>query len=61
MSEPTLTDVIKSVISAAVGIQSNAKRERDFKSGSMGIYLLVGGVATILFIGFIVMIVSLVV
>ncbi|NOT86504.1 MAG: DUF2970 domain-containing protein [Methylococcaceae bacterium] len=61
MSKPALSQVIKSVLSAAIGVQSDANREQDFKSGSLGIYLVVGVLATILFIGTIVLIVSFVV
>lgn len=61
MSKPALSQVIKSVLAAAIGVQSNANRERDFKSGSLGVYLVVGAVATVLFIGTIILIVSLVV
>ena len=58
MSKPALLQVVKSVLAAAVGIQSDAKREQDFKSGSIGIYVAVGLVATVLFIGVIVLVVS---
>ncbi len=61
MSKPTLLQVIKSVFAAMIGVQSNANREKDFKSGSLGMYLIVGAIATILFIGLIVSIVSMVV
>ncbi len=61
MSKPTLSQIIKSVLAAAVGIQSDANRERDFKSGSLGAYLVVGLIATIMLIVVIVLIVSAVV
>lgn len=60
MSKPSLSQVVKSVLSAAVGVQSDKNREQDFKSGSIGIYLVVGGIATILFICLVVFVVSLV-
>ncbi len=46
MSKPNLFEVVKSVLAAAIGIQSDANRERDFKSGSPGVYLAVGVIAT---------------
>lgn len=58
MSKPDLSQIIKSVLAAAVGIQSDANRERDFKSGSLGAYVVVGLIATIMFIFMIVLIVS---
>ena len=61
MSKPTMLQVVKSVLSAAIGVQSNANREQDFKSGSLGIYLVVGILATIIFIGTIILIVSFIV
>ncbi len=50
MSKPTLKQVIKSVLAAATGIQSDANREQDFKEGSLSIYIIVGLAATIIFI-----------
>jgi hypothetical protein len=61
MSKPALLQVIKSVLAAVIGVQSNANRERDFKSGALGTYLMVGAIATILFIGIIILIVSMIV
>lgn len=42
--------VIKSVLAAAAGIQSNENRERDFKHGSLSSYIIAGLVFTILFV-----------
>ncbi|OQK16650.1 hypothetical protein AU255_01725 [Methyloprofundus sedimenti] len=50
MSKPTLKQVIQSVFAAAIGVQSKANRERDFEQGSLSSYLVVGAIATILFI-----------
>ncbi|MEQ1635057.1 MAG: DUF2970 domain-containing protein [Methylococcales bacterium] len=61
MSKPTLLQVVKSVLAAIIGVQSDANREQDFKSGSLGIYLIVGAIATIVFIVTIITIVSMVV
>ncbi len=61
MSKPNLKQIIQSVLAAAVGIQTDANRERDFKSGSLGIYLVVGLIATISFILLIVLVVSVVI
>lgn len=60
MSKPSLMHVIKSVAAAFVGVQSNKNREIDFKHGSLPAYIIVGLVATVLFIFAIVTVVSLV-
>ena len=61
MSKPPLLQVVKSVLAAAIGIQSDANREQDFKCGSLGVYLAVGAIATVLFVGVVILIVSTVV
>lgn len=60
MSKPNFLDVAKSVISAAIGVQSNKNREQDFQHGSLSAYVIGGVVFTIAFIGVIVFVVSLV-
>jgi hypothetical protein len=60
MSKPNLIHVIKSVVAAAVGVQSDKNREIDFKHGSLPAYIIVGLIGTILFILAIVFVVSLV-
>ncbi|GFO72153.1 hypothetical protein BJAS_P2144 [Bathymodiolus japonicus methanotrophic gill symbiont] len=60
MFKPTLKQVIQSVLAAAIGVQSNANRERDFEQGSLTSYLVVGAIATVLFIVILLSIVSLI-
>jgi len=60
MTEPSLIHVIKSVFAAFIGVQSNKNREIDFKHGSLTAYIIVGLVATVLFIFAIMTVVSLV-
>lgn len=50
MSKPTLKQVIYSVLAAFIGVQSEANRRRDFEHGSLSSYLIVGAIATVLFI-----------
>lgn len=45
-----LLQVIGSVLAAGFGVQSTKNRERDFKHGSMGVFIGVGLVATALFV-----------
>ncbi len=58
MSKPTLKQVIQSVFAAAIGVQSKENRQRDFEHGSLSSYLVVGAIATLLFILSLVAIIS---
>ena len=58
MSKPGILHVVKSVVAAAFGVQSNKNREVDFQHGSLTSYIVVGIIATILFIMTLVFIVS---
>jgi hypothetical protein len=50
MTKPNLLHVLKSVIAAAIGVQSDKNREVDFKHGSLPAYLAIGLIVTLLFI-----------
>ena len=43
-------DVVKSVLSAMIGVQSDKNRERDFAKGKPIHYIVIGLVFTVLFI-----------
>lgn len=43
--------VVLSTLAAAVGVQSNKNRERDFSEGNLVVYVLSGLVFTALFVG----------
>ena len=58
MPKPTLKQVIQSALAAFIGVQSDANRKRDFDHGSLSSYLIVGAIATVLFILMLVAIVS---
>jgi hypothetical protein len=58
MSKPNLLHVVKSVLAAMIGVQSEKNREVDFKQGSLPVYIVIGVIATILFIFTLVKIVS---
>lgn len=58
MSKPTITQVIKSVLSAVIGIQSNDNRQKDFEQGSLSTYIIAGVVFTVLFVAGLVFLVS---
>ena len=57
---PSLFEVIGSVLAAGFGVQSQANRERDFTTGSAKSYIIVGLIATVLFILSIILVVNLV-
>ncbi|MEM1402315.1 MAG: DUF2970 domain-containing protein [Pseudomonadota bacterium] len=50
--------VISSVLAAALGVQSSKNRERDFKQGRAGVFIISGIVFTALFIGAVFTVVS---
>ncbi len=58
MSKPTITQVIKSILAAVIGIQSDANRQRDLKEGYLSVYLIGGLIFTVLFVSGLVFLVS---
>jgi hypothetical protein len=56
----SLWDTIKSVAASFFGVQSSKNRERDFKHGKAAHFIVVGLVATAVFIFAIVLVVRLV-
>ena len=55
--KPSTSDLLKSTLSAAIGVQNNANRERDFKHGNIKTFVFAGIIFTVLFIGSVVTIV----
>ncbi|PWV59555.1 DUF2970 domain-containing protein [Plasticicumulans acidivorans] len=47
---PSLWQVIKSVLWAFVGVQKDANRRRDFSRGRAGQFIVVGLLATVVFV-----------
>jgi hypothetical protein len=63
LEEPSGTGlgrVLRSVLSAFFGVQSNRNRERDFTHGKLGHFVLVGMVVTTVFVLLVAGVVSLV-
>lgn len=52
--------VVASVFAAGLGIQSSRNRERDFKQGRAGVFIIAGIIFTLLFIGTVYTVVQLV-
>jgi hypothetical protein len=60
MAKPTMTQVIKSVLAAFVGVQSEENRRQDFAQGSLKTYVIAGVVFVVVFVGMIAFVVSVV-
>jgi hypothetical protein len=52
--------VVGSVLSAGLGVQSSKNRERDFRQGRIGVFIAAGIVFTLAFIGVVLLVVHLV-
>ena len=61
MSKPTITQVVKSVLAAFIGVQSETNRKKDFEHGSLSTYVIAGFIFTALFVAAIIFIVSILV
>ena len=58
MPKPTITQIIKSVLAAAIGVQSDKNRQNDFNQDSLPTYIIAGLIFTVLFVFGIVFVVS---
>jgi hypothetical protein len=56
--KPGLGALVKSILAAAIGVQTNKNRERDFTSGSPLAFIIGGFIFTALFIASIAIIVG---
>lgn len=56
----SVTQIIGSVFAAGLGVQSSKNRERDFQQGRPGVFIAAGLIFTLLFLGTVYGIVSLV-
>lgn len=57
---PSIWQAVSSVLAAFFGVQNRANRERDFKHGRAGTFIVIGVVMTVLFVLSIVVVVKLV-
>lgn len=48
--KPSLLSVVKSILAAAIGVQSDKNRQRDFEQGSPLTFIIGGIIFTLLFI-----------
>ncbi|AMX02455.1 DUF2970 domain-containing protein [Microbulbifer thermotolerans] len=56
--KPSAGQVLLSTLAAAIGVQSNKNRERDFKGGSIKTYIAAGIIFTTLFVVTLVLVVK---
>jgi hypothetical protein len=50
--------IVGSVLAAALGVQSSKNRERDFKKGRFGVFIVAGIIFTALFVGTVYLVVA---
>jgi hypothetical protein len=60
MSQQTILQMLKGVLSAFMGVQAKENRELDFSNGKAGRYIIIGIAMAVLFILTLVFVVSLV-
>ena len=60
LKRPALWQVFTSVTAAMFGVQSQRKREYDFRRGTFSDYAIVGGVLAVLFVVIVIAVVQLV-
>ncbi|MFI3189291.1 hypothetical protein BCS42_14100 [Crenothrix sp. D3] len=61
MSKSKIIQLIKSVLSAAMGVQSDENRRKEFEQGSLLTYVIAGVIFTVLFVGGLILLVSVIV
>ncbi len=58
--QPGVWDIVKSTLAGALGVQSSKNRERDFKHGSIKVFIAAGVIFTLIFIAVVITVVKLV-
>ncbi|NOS73588.1 MAG: DUF2970 domain-containing protein [Methyloglobulus sp.] len=58
MSKPSISQTIKSILAAFIGVQSDKNRKLDFEQGSLTTYIIAGLVFTVVFVSILVFVVS---
>ncbi|WP_411728386.1 DUF2970 domain-containing protein [Methyloglobulus sp.] len=58
MSKPTIIQMIRSILAAFIGVQSDKNGQSDFERGSLTTYVIAGLVFTIAFVSALVFVVS---
>ncbi|HSX83936.1 MAG TPA: DUF2970 domain-containing protein [Cellvibrio sp.] len=58
VNKPTFWQVVSSTLAAAIGVQSNKNRERDFTGGNIYTYIAAGVIFTVVFVVIMIVIVK---
>ena len=58
VKKPTFSQVVSSTLAAAIGVQSNKNRERDFTGGNIYTYIAAGVIFTVVFVVIMIVIVK---
>ncbi|MSP27842.1 MAG: DUF2970 domain-containing protein [Methylococcales bacterium] len=58
MSKLNIIQLVKSVLSAAIGVQSDKNRRKEFEQDSLLAYVIAGVIFTVLFVGGLILLVS---
>ncbi|MGM8226473.1 DUF2970 domain-containing protein [Cellvibrio sp. ARAG 10.3] len=56
--KPTFWQIVSSTLAAAIGVQSNKNRERDFTGGNIYTYIAAGIIFTVVFVVVMILIVK---
>jgi hypothetical protein len=60
VSKAEIIQLIKSVFSAAIGVQSDENRRKEFEQGSLLTYVVAGVIFTVLFVSSLILLVSII-
>jgi len=60
VSKAKIIQLIKSVLSAAMGVQSDENRRKEFEQGSLSTYVVAGVIFTVLFVCGLILLVSMI-
>jgi hypothetical protein len=60
VADPSILQIIKSVLAAFIGVQSDKNRQLDFTEGSVKTFVIAGVIFTVCFVGAVIFVVSMV-
>ena len=60
MADHSVFRIVKSVLAAFIGVQSNKNRQTDFEQGSLKYFIIAGILFTVLFVAAVIFVVSMV-
>ena len=60
VSKSEIIQLVKSVFSAAIGVQTDENRRKEFEQGSLTAYVIAGIIFTVLFVSILILLVSMI-